>query len=163
MEDEKIRAHLHDPTKVRGIYLPPGVTVTQIPKMEREDCACGKRAWWKWNDGGALTSLCHRCLIEEKLKEQRENIEYMMAMGGIVTGNKDSIQDRVTGEGFLTETGYKQLAHVIVMTNKMVDAARMRELANRRMQIAARMVRERAFEEVNEQVLGGNKGGTRDE
>lgn len=135
-----MEAHIHDPKEVKAVYLPPKVDVR--PSKKRGKCKCGKKASWYWNDDGKLELLCAKCIIEEKLADQRESFEHLIAMSGVVGGDPANLPGRMK-DGKLTSGGYETLLHVIVMTNKMARSARMeKEMHVRRMMQMATVRRE---------------------
>lgn len=115
----------------RALYVPTDARVDAYePKKKRRRCQCGGRGEWVWKERtkhhwtpGEV--ICSRCLIYQKLEEQRERIdEFLRKL--IVTAAGDPVRLKKLSETVnmvddpptLTDQGCWNLAHVVVITAK---------------------------------------------
>lgn len=117
-----------DPTDGKALYIPEGVSVEAYdPRKKRRKCACGGRGEWRWN--GEI--ICSRCLIQVKLADQKEKVEFFVRMT-VLTARDDrerweQLMETVhVGDDppTLKEGGYWNLANVIVLTHRFRNRRR---------------------------------------
>jgi len=120
-----------DTKRGKSLYLPPDVKCFAYePAKKRQKCACGHKGEWVWQERtkhywtrGEV--LCSRCLIVEKLKDQAEKVEsFIQATVLVAHEHPERMEklaeavDMTTDPPTLTDKGYWNLAHVVVLTHK---------------------------------------------
>jgi hypothetical protein len=115
----------------KALYIPDGVWVEAYErKKRRKRCSCGNPGEWLWRERtkhhwtpGEV--VCSRCLIEEKLADQKERVnDFLRKL--VVTAGGDRARLKKLSETVnvaddpptLTPKGYWNLAHVVVITSK---------------------------------------------